>query len=63
MAVILVPESNAIDNFSSRSSILIVNYNVCYSFIRQGSTWMHGVYSFGPQHQPFSLFPHLDSSH
>lgn len=41
----------------------IVLNNYAWLLSRRGSIWMRGVYSFGPQHQLFSLCSHLDSLH
>lgn len=37
------------------------DHHVSSVFYRLGSTWMHGVYSFGLQHHHSFLFAHLDS--
>lgn len=43
------------------SFMQVTHPNILFVFTRLGNTWMHGVCSFGQQHQPFSLSLHLDS--
>lgn len=47
----------------SHSIVPITHPNILSVFTRLGNIWMHGVCSFGRQHQPFSLSLHLDSIH
>jgi hypothetical protein len=43
--------------------LIYFDRHVSSVFYRLGSTWMHGVYSFGLQHHHYFLFAHLDSLH